>query len=76
MAKGFVRAWCSGGDEETARTALRAMPEVQLAELTSGEQDLIAIVVGESYEKILTTVLKKLRQTPGVRNTVTSLVLE
>jgi DNA-binding Lrp family transcriptional regulator len=75
MAKGYIKIWCRTGELEDAREELLKIKEVKSAELTAGEQDVIALVEATSYEEILNLVVKKIRNTKGVRNTITNLIL-
>ena len=75
MAKGYIKIWCHTGELESAKDELLKVDEVKSAELTAGEQDIIALVEAMSYEEILTIVVKKIRNTKGVRNTITNLIL-
>jgi len=75
MAKGYIKIWCHTGELEATQKELLGIPEVKSAELTAGEQDLIAMVEASSYEEILNLVVKKIRNSKGVRNTITNLIL-
>ena len=75
MAKGYIKIWCHSGELEIAKEELLKLEEIKSAELTAGEQDIIALVEGSSYEEILNIVIKKIRSTKGVRNTITNLIL-
>ncbi|HPR65209.1 MAG TPA: Lrp/AsnC ligand binding domain-containing protein [Thermoanaerobaculia bacterium] len=76
MAKAFVRVCVEVGKERGVRDGLRLFDEVEMAEMTSGEQDVIAIVHGSSFEDILTFVQSRLRQFTGIKVTWTNFILE
>lgn len=44
--------------------------------MTTGGQDILALIEADSFEDILQVVVDKLRTLKGVKNTVTDLVLE
>lgn len=76
MAKAFVRICIHPGFERKLRDHLRSQPEVISADITAGEQDMIAQVKGDSYEAILNTVIAKVRTQEGVKITWTNFILE
>lgn len=76
MARAYVRVCIDPGFEKKIKDDLTQMAEVISAELTAGEQDMIVIVEGESYEKILDFVIKKIRKKAGVKITWTNFVVE
>jgi DNA-binding Lrp family transcriptional regulator len=76
MARAFVRVCIHPGFERRLRDYLRSLPEFVAADITAGEQDLIAQVRGESYEAILNTVISNIRTQEGVKITWTNFVLE
>jgi DNA-binding Lrp family transcriptional regulator len=76
MARAYVRICIDPGFEKKIKEDLVQMAEVVSAELTAGEQDMIVIVEGESYEGILDFVIKKIRKKAGVKITWTNFVVE
>lgn len=76
MSKAYVKIWVYPGKEKEAIKELRRQKCVHSAELTAGEQDLIALVEGKSYEDILQIVVKQIRTLKSIRNTVSNLILE
>lgn len=76
MSKAYVKIWVYPGKEKEAIKELRKQRCVLSAELTAGEQDLIALVEGKSYEDILQIVVKHVRTLKSIRNTVSNLILE
>jgi DNA-binding Lrp family transcriptional regulator len=76
MAKALIRICVAVGKERKLRDSLRKLKEVKLAEITAGEQDVIAIVEGKSFEDILLTVTGKIRKNDGIKITWTNFILE
>ncbi len=76
MAKAYVRICVNVGKEKELRDEIRTYPEVKSADITAGEQDIIALVEGKSYEDILETVVKKIRKNPNIKVTWTNFVVE
>ncbi|MHC5059255.1 MAG: Lrp/AsnC ligand binding domain-containing protein [Planctomycetota bacterium] len=76
MARAFVRICITPGFEVKIRDALRTLPEVVSADVTAGEQDLIALIKGNSFEDILNTVVTKVRSREGIKITWTNFILE
>ena len=76
MSKAYVKIWVCPGKEKEAVRDLGRLKCVLSADLTAGEQDMIALVQGKSYEDILQIVVKQVRTLKSVRNTVSNLILE
>ena len=76
MAKAYVKIWVEGGREEQVRDTLLEHDHVAVADITAGEQDIVALVESSSYEELLQLVVKRIRKIPGVTRTATNLVLE
>ena len=76
MPKALIRICVQVGKERKLRDALRKLKEVKLAEITAGEQDVIAIVQGRSFEDILKTVTAKIRKHDGIKVTWTNFILD
>jgi hypothetical protein len=76
MAKAFVRICIHPGFEKKLRDHLRSHMEFVSADITAGEQDMIALVRGDSFEDILNTVVTKIRNEEGVKITWTNFILE
>ena len=75
MAKAYVRVCINPGFERKIREEVRKCKEVHSAELTAGEQDMIVLVEGKNYEKILEFVMKKIRKQDGVKITWTNFIV-
>ena len=76
MAKALIRICVVVGKERKIRDSLRKLKEVKMAEITAGEQDVVAIVEGKSFEDILKTVTSKVRKNDGIKITWTNFILD
>ncbi len=76
MAKAYLKVLTKPGKERAVKDALLKIKGVSAADLTSGEQDIIATISGKNYEEILNLVVKKVRGIKEIERTVTNLILE
>ena len=76
MARAYLKIEVEMGKERSVRDSLLKFDEVKGAELTTGGQDVLALIEADSFEDILQVVVDKLRTLKGIKNTVTDLVLE
>ena len=76
MAKAYLKINVETGMEREVSDALRKLPEVKSADLTTGDQDIIAIIEASSYETLLKTIVEETRRIKGISGTSTSLVLD
>jgi len=76
VARAYVKINVTAGKEREVRDALRERDEVTTADLTSGDQDIIALVEAESFDELLDLTLNQLRTIEGVTGTVTNLVVD
>lgn len=76
MARAYVKINAAAGKERAVRDALMKRPEVQSADLTSGDQDIIALVCSNSFDELLDLTLNQLRTIDGVTGTVTNLIID
>jgi len=76
MARAYLRIKVEMGRERAVRDALLRFDEIKFVDLTTGDQDLLALVEADSYEDILLAVVDRLRTLKGIVHTVTDLVLE
>ncbi|TET27064.1 Lrp/AsnC family transcriptional regulator [Candidatus Aerophobetes bacterium] len=76
MAKAYLKIKVEMGRERAVRDALLTFEEVKAAEVTTGDQDVLALVEADSYDDILQVVIDRLRTIKGVTGTTTDLVLE
>jgi len=76
MAKAYLKISVEAGKEREIHSTLKKIPEVKTVDLTTGDQDIIAVIEAQSYEKLLKTIIEKLRSIDGITSTSTSLVLD
>ncbi|MBN1872293.1 MAG: Lrp/AsnC ligand binding domain-containing protein [Candidatus Omnitrophica bacterium] len=76
MAKAYLKVNVAPGKEKIIRSALSEIKGIKEASITTGDQDIIALIEEEDFESILKLVLTKLRIIDGITRTDTSLILE
>ena len=76
MARAYVKVNAAAGKEKAVRDALLGRSEVKSADLTSGDQDIIALVESDSFDELLDLTLNQLRTIDGVTSTVTNLIID
>lgn len=80
MQVGFSRAAMVGirvdGDVEAVASAVEALPEVEYLVVCAGSFDILAEVLAEDDDHLLSIVGKRLRTIPGVRSTETFVYLK
>jgi len=76
MAKAYVKIRVRPGKEMSVRDRLRAISTVKSADLTAGQQDIIALIETEKGEGLFEFVVEKIRKIDGIEETITNLVLE
>ena len=76
MARAYVKINAAAGKEKAVRDALLDRSEVKSADLTSGDQDIIALVESDSFDELLDLTLNQLRTIDGVTSTVTNLTID
>ena len=76
VARAYVKINVAAGKEREVRDRLRERAEVTSADLTSGDQDIIALVQADSFDELLDLTLNQLRTIEGVTGTVTNLVVD
>ncbi len=76
MAAAYLKIWVGIGKERAVRERLRAMPGVLRADMTTGGQDVIALVDAPDHQALVDLVLEGARGIEGVERTETNLVLE
>ena len=76
MAKAYLKIKVEMGRERAVRDALLTFEEVKTVELTTGDQDVLALIEADSYDNILQVVIDRLRTIKGVTGTTTDLILE
>ena len=76
MATVFVLVNSDLGAEEQVVAALQAIQAGKETYLVYGVYDIIGKVVAPTMDEIKTTILNQIRGTPGVRSTLTMVVVE
>lgn len=80
MQVGFSRAAMVGivvdGDVEAAAALIEALPEVQYLVVCAGSFDILAEVIAEDDDHLLSIVGQRLRAVPGIRSTETFVYLK
>lgn len=80
MQVGFSRAAMIGirvdGDVEAAAAQVEALPEVQYLVVCAGSFDILAEVIAEDDDHLLSIVGRRLRAIPGVHSTETFVYLK
>lgn len=76
MAKAYLKINVRPGFERTVKDTLLKIKGVKAADITAGDQDIIAIVEASSYDDILNLVINDLRVIDGIERTLTNLVTE
>ncbi len=76
MAKAYLKIWVDSGKEKTILTRLRKMKGVKSADMTAGEQDIIALVEGRSHDALLKMSVTTPRTVKGITRPATNLILE
>lgn len=76
MAKAYLKINVVPGKEKIIRSALAEIKGIKEAHMTTGSQDIIAIIEMDTFENILKLVLTKLRVIEGITKTDTNLILE
>ncbi len=76
MARAYLKICVDAGMERNVCDSLKKLPVVKVADMTTGDQDIIAVVEAPSYEALLRAIVEQMRQIDGISSTSTSLVLE
>jgi len=76
VARAYLKINVEPGKERVVKNQLLERKNVVQADLTSGEQDIIALIEGDNYEQLMDFVITELRPIDGIIKTVTNLVLE
>ena len=76
MARAYLKINVEPGKERIVKNQLLERKNVVQADLTSGEQDIIALIEADNYEQLMNFVVTELRPIDGIIKTVTNLVLE
>ena len=76
MAAAYLKIWVGIGKERLVRDALKAVKGITRADITTGEQDIIAVIEAVDYPGLLESILSEIRVIEGVERTVTNLALD
>jgi len=76
LARAYVKVNVAAGKERVVKEALLRRDEVTTADITSGDQDIIALVEAASFDELLDLTLNQLRTIEGVTGTVTNLIVD
>lgn len=76
MAKAYLKISVEAGKEREVCSSLKKLARVKSADLTTGDQDIIAVVEASNYEALLKTIVEETRKIEGITSTSTSLVLD
>ena len=76
MARAFLKINVEPGEEKEVIVQLKSFENVVDANLTSGEQDIIAQIKASNYEELMRFVVTELRATGGITKTITNLILD
>jgi DNA-binding Lrp family transcriptional regulator len=76
LARAYVKVNVAAGKEREVKDALLKRGEVRSADITSGDQDIIALVEADSFDALLDLTLNQLRTIEGVTGTVTNLIID
>lgn len=76
MAAAYLKIWVGVGRERSVREALKNLSGIRRVDITTGEQDIIALIESEDYPGLLEAILSDVRSIEGVERTETNLVLD
>ena len=75
MARGYVFVDTEVGKGQAVREHLARTPGIAQADLVMGPHDLVVVVEAASIEDIGRVVVRDLQSVPGVKNTITMIVI-
>ncbi len=76
MVRAYIEIKVESGKEKDVRNELRKIPEVKLADIITGDIDIIVVVEAETYNDIANIILEKIRRIPGIVRTETHIAFE
>ena len=76
MPEAFVLMNAELGSEESIVNELKKIDLVKHVDQVYGVYDIVALVEGESMDKVKETITWKLRKLNGVKSTLTMIVME
>lgn len=71
MARVYLKIQTTLGKERAVRDQLRKIRGVVMADLVTGEDDLMAVVEGKDLQRVLDLVIRRVRALKGVERTTT-----
>ncbi len=75
MAEAIVMVNVDIGKEDEVFNKLLELPEVKEIYMVYGVHDLIVILEAENMDAMRTLITQKIRKIPGVKSTITSIVI-
>jgi len=75
MARGYIFVDTEVGKGQTVREQFARTSGVTQADLVMGPHDLVAVIEASSIEEIGRVVVRDLQSVPGVKNTITMIVI-
>jgi DNA-binding Lrp family transcriptional regulator len=75
MARGYVFVDTEVGKGQQVREHLLQTPGIVAADLVMGPHDLVVVVEEPTIEEVGRVVVRDLHGTPGVKNTITMIVI-
>lgn len=75
MARAYLKILINSHSEDAVLGGLKKIPEVKAADLTMGEQDLIAVIEADTFDDLVQVVLGEVRRVPGITRTITNLAI-
>ncbi len=76
MVRAYIEIKVESGKEKDVRNELRKIPEVKLADIITGDIDIIVVVEAETYNDIANIILEKIRRIRGIVRTETHIAFE
>lgn len=75
MARAYLRIYIESRDEDRILSELLKISGMKFADLTMGEQDIIAVVEADTFDDIVQIVIGQVRRVLGVTRTTTNLAV-
>jgi len=74
MPSAYVMISTELGSEERVTNSLEALPQIKETYTVYGIYDLIAKIEYADRQELSETIIRKIRGTPGIKNTITLMV--
>ncbi len=75
MARAYLKIFLNTNDEDRVLKEISEVQGVKSADLTMGDQDIIAIVESDTCDDIVQIVIGQIRRINGIERTVTNLAV-